>query len=254
MPTPPTGTATTPAADVKPDAGAALAKAGHDNAGKAAAGARDGTAKETEHLTDQATATPEERPAPQPTPAPANDAGSLAAAAASGTGTAPQAQAQATTAAASSPRAAPVPIAPEALGLAIARHVADGQKVFEISLAPEELGRVDVRLEFAEDGRVTAHVYADRAETLGLLQRDRAELARSLTGQGLNTDTTSLNFALRDGSSSGGGNTGGDSGTGTGSGGRRGRGRDTSSGDSLGRIEAARRPQAAGSRALDIEV
>ncbi|MFA5123373.1 flagellar hook-length control protein FliK [Zavarzinia sp.] len=258
VPTTTSGAVSAPTAEVKPDPGTALAKAGHDNGGKAAAGAREDAAKETERLADQAAAAPADRPAPQPAPTPASDAGSLAAAAASGTGTTPQAPAQApaqaATTAAPSPRAAPVPVAPEALGLAIARHVADGQKVFEISLAPEELGRVDVRLEFAEDGRVTAHVYADRAETLGLLQRDRAELARSLAGQGLNADTTSLNFALRDGSGSSSGGAGNDGGN-SGSGGRRGRGRDTGSGDGLGRIEAtARQSRAAGSRALDIEV
>lgn len=96
------------------------------------------------------------------------------------------------------PRAAPVPLEPQALGLSIMKHAEAGERVFEISLTPDELGRVDVRLEFADDGRLTAHVYAERPETLALLERDRSELARVLSAQGMTSDNASLNFALRD--------------------------------------------------------
>ncbi|WP_133636819.1 flagellar hook-length control protein FliK [Zavarzinia compransoris] len=108
-------------------------------------------------------------------------------------------QAVAPAAHAAAPRPAPVPLEPEALGLSIARHAAEGEDVFEISLSPDELGRIDIRLHIAEDGKVSAHIQAERPETLGLLQRDRAELARVLGGQGLNADPSTLNFTLRDG-------------------------------------------------------
>lgn len=96
-------------------------------------------------------------------------------------------------------RSRPVPLEPEALGLAISRHAAEGEDVFDISLTPDELGRIDVRLHIGEDGRVTAHIQADRPETLSLLQRDRSELARALGQQGMNADQSNLQFSLRDG-------------------------------------------------------
>ena len=101
--------------------------------------------------------------------------------------------------AATASRSRPVPLEPEALGLAIARHAAEGEDVFDITLTPDELGRIDVRLQIGEDGRISAHIQADRPETLSLLQRDRTELARALGQQGMNADQSSLQFSLRDG-------------------------------------------------------
>ncbi|MDD3445539.1 MAG: flagellar hook-length control protein FliK, partial [Zavarzinia sp.] len=129
--------------------------------------------------------------------------------------------------------------------------------VFEISLTPDELGRIDVRLEIGEDGRVTAHVAADRPETLALLQRDRSELARALSGQGLNADQANLNFTLRDASGSGANAQGFAPGSGNGGNGgqggeRRGRPR---GGAALAALEAAApRPATTRSRAIDIAV
>lgn len=121
------------------------------------------------------------------------------------------------------PRATYVPLEPEALSVAIARHIDDGNHVFEISLTPDDLGRVDVRLEVDEQGRMTAQVYAERPETLKLLQQDRAELIRSLAAQSPAAQNATVNFSLRDGSSGQGGQGGGQQQNGEG--GQRGRGR-----------------------------
>jgi flagellar hook-length control protein FliK len=184
----------------KPPAGGVEAAAGPDPREVMASAAKEGAeaaAKADGSDTarppaDTAAATPEAPPAPAPT---ADN--SLLAAAGTGTPTVTPPPASPTHEAAA-PRAAPVPLTPQALGLSIAKHAAAGEKVFEISLTPDDLGRIDVRLEFADDGRLTAHVFADRPETLHLLERDRGELARALGGQGLPADGSSLNFALRD--------------------------------------------------------
>jgi len=63
---------------------------------------------------------------------------------------------------------------------------------------PPELGRIDVKLEFGRDGRMTANLSVERAETLDLLLRDARALERALAGSGLNTDKDSLNFSLKD--------------------------------------------------------
>lgn len=88
-----------------------------------------------------------------------------------------------------------------AIALQIAKHVAKGVSTFEIRLDPAELGRVDVKLELAQDGRVTAHLAVERPETLDLLQRDAKALEQALRDAGLDTDDASLEFSLNDGSS-----------------------------------------------------
>ncbi len=88
-----------------------------------------------------------------------------------------------------------------AIALQIAKHVAKGVSTFEIRLDPAELGRVDVKLELAQDGRVTAHLAIERPETLDLLQRDAKALEQALRDAGLDTDDASLEFSLNDGSS-----------------------------------------------------
>jgi flagellar hook-length control protein FliK len=70
----------------------------------------------------------------------------------------------------------------------------DGGGKISIKLNPEELGRVDVKLDIGRDGIVRATVMADRPETLDLLQRDARGLERALQEAGLKTDGQSLNF------------------------------------------------------------
>ncbi|MCP5431959.1 MAG: flagellar hook-length control protein FliK [Alphaproteobacteria bacterium] len=84
------------------------------------------------------------------------------------------------------------------LGLAIARQASDGRTHFQIRLDPPELGRIDVRLEFAADGRLHAALTADRPETLELLQRDARALEKSLADSGLKSDQGGLSFSLRE--------------------------------------------------------
>ena len=57
---------------------------------------------------------------------------------------------------------------------------------------------IEVKLEVTQDGRVTATVIADKADTLDMLQRDSRALERALQEAGLHTDSESLNFGLRD--------------------------------------------------------
>lgn len=77
------------------------------------------------------------------------------------------------------------------------RGLQTGQDRMTIQLRPEELGRIDIRLEFGQDGRVAARVTADNPLTLELLQRDQRSLERALNDAGLKTDSTSLSFNLR---------------------------------------------------------
>jgi flagellar hook-length control protein FliK len=73
---------------------------------------------------------------------------------------------------------------------------ADMDKI-EIRLRPESLGRVEVSLEVARDGRVVAAVTADSRDTLELLRADARGLERALQDAGLKADSGSLSFSLR---------------------------------------------------------
>jgi hypothetical protein len=79
-----------------------------------------------------------------------------------------------------------------------------GQERINIRLHPAELGRIEVKLEWAEDGVLRAMISAERSDTLDLLQRDSRALGRALQEAGISTDSGSLSFDLR-GQAEGGG-------------------------------------------------
>lgn len=102
---------------------------------------------------------------------------------------------------------------PSALNLSapLANHVAtqvavhighalrDGQNEFKIRLDPPELGRIDVKLEMHQDGRVSAILAADNEQTLQLFERHHGLLERALQEAGLKADAGSLSFTLSGG-------------------------------------------------------
>ena len=79
----------------------------------------------------------------------------------------------------------------------ITKAVADGLDKINIQLRPEELGRVEVKLEVNNHGRVSAHIVADRPETLELLRNDARSLEKALQEAGFDTGSGDLSFDLR---------------------------------------------------------
>ena len=73
----------------------------------------------------------------------------------------------------------------------------DGNGSISMQLRPEELGRIDIKLDIDQQGLVNATITADRPQTLELLQRDSRSLERALQDAGLQTDSGSLSFNLR---------------------------------------------------------
>jgi flagellar hook-length control protein FliK len=85
------------------------------------------------------------------------------------------------------------------IGLQIAKAVPGRVAKMMVQLEPAQLGRVEVRLEFGQDNRLTAlMIAAERPETLEALQRDTRALERSLEAAGLRLDDQSLSFSLAD--------------------------------------------------------
>ncbi|MEO5336388.1 MAG: flagellar hook-length control protein FliK [Magnetospirillum sp. WYHS-4] len=80
----------------------------------------------------------------------------------------------------------------------ITKALQDGNDRISISLKPASLGRIEVSMELAQDGRLTAVVTADNKDTLDLLQRDARNLQQALEDAGLHLDSGSLSFNLRE--------------------------------------------------------
>lgn len=98
----------------------------------------------------------------------------------------------------SSPNAPAVRAAVPAVAVEIAAQARDGNRQFTIQLDPPELGRVDVRLDIARDGAMTAKLVVDRPETLDLLVRDARALERTLQENGFRLDEDGVQYQLRD--------------------------------------------------------
>src|SRR5690606_1735187 len=92
----------------------------------------------------------------------------------------------------------PTQVPAAAIALQMARNLQKGVSRFDIRLDPPEMGRIDVRMEVRKDGHVVAHMTVERPETLDLLQRDARALQQALNNAGLQADSDSLNFTLRD--------------------------------------------------------
>jgi flagellar hook-length control protein FliK len=114
-----------------------------------------------------------------------------------------------------------------------------------VALEPEELGRVEIRVERggAEGEGSTVRVVAERPETLALLQRDARQLDRALQGAGIALAEGAMQFSL----SGGEGRAAGDGAKNSGGGGAR-RDRAVAPEPTL---QPARPPRAAGPNPLD---
>lgn len=92
------------------------------------------------------------------------------------------------------------------VGVAIARALDGGpdglRDALLIRLDPREMGRIDVRMGFDEDGTLRAVVSADQPAALDLLRRESTHLDRALSDAGVRADAQSLRF---DTSANGGG-------------------------------------------------
>ena len=80
------------------------------------------------------------------------------------------------------------------LGVVIERQLRGGEDAIAIRLDPAELGRVHIRLAFAEDGSVRAHIRAEQPQALELLRREAGDLVRTLSDAGLRADPQGLRF------------------------------------------------------------
>lgn len=79
----------------------------------------------------------------------------------------------------------------------INKQVKDGGDTIKVQLKPVELGQIEIKLELAQDGRVTGVVTAENKDTLAMLKNDARSLEKALSEAGLKADAGSLSFNLR---------------------------------------------------------
>lgn len=83
------------------------------------------------------------------------------------------------------------------------RHaIRDGVDRITIQLNPNELGRVEVKMDIVADGMSQVSFLVDKQETFDLLQRDARTLERMLQDAGVRADAGSMQFNLRQDSQS----------------------------------------------------
>ncbi|MBT4890264.1 MAG: hypothetical protein HON65_12000 [Rhodospirillales bacterium] len=80
----------------------------------------------------------------------------------------------------------------------ITKAIASGMDKITVQLRPDNLGRVEVKLEVGSNGKVSATIIADRPETIELLRNDSRNLEKALQDAGLDANANDLNFSLRD--------------------------------------------------------
>jgi flagellar hook-length control protein FliK len=92
--------------------------------------------------------------------------------------------------------AAETPSPADQVSIRLLHAVAEGKRTIQMHLHPAELGTIDVKMQWQGD-RLTAQFQVDRPETLQLLQREVPALERTLNQAGVNVDSGSLSFSLR---------------------------------------------------------
>jgi hypothetical protein len=80
--------------------------------------------------------------------------------------------------------------------LQLGRGAKSGTDQMTLQLQPAELGRINIKLTFAEDGSVKGTVLASNASTLDMLTKDSRNLERALQDAGLRADAGSLQFGM----------------------------------------------------------
>lgn len=82
-------------------------------------------------------------------------------------------------------------------GLAIVHRIRQGGEDLMIRVAPAELGVIDVRLSFDDQGSVRAVFAADSPAVVDLLRSASADLGRAVSQGGVPTDAASFRFESR---------------------------------------------------------
>lgn len=76
----------------------------------------------------------------------------------------------------------------EQMNASIKKNIQSDKTEFTIKLKPIELGDINIKLEFAHDGKVQTVINVEKSETLDMLQKDTKTLEKMLKDAGLNNN------------------------------------------------------------------
>ena len=94
------------------------------------------------------------------------------------------------------------PSANEQIAFSIKSGLSDGKSKISLQLRPEQLGRVDIKIEVTHDGRTTVVVGTERSDTHDMLAKDPRQLAQQLEDAGLDLDSTDISYNMFNGDDS----------------------------------------------------
>jgi hypothetical protein len=76
-------------------------------------------------------------------------------------------------------------------------NVSRKDNILDLRLEPAALGKVQIKFDFAADGKTNVMVIADRQETLDMMKRDTDSIQKLLSDNGIKAESGSLSFNLR---------------------------------------------------------
>ena len=85
----------------------------------------------------------------------------------------------------------------EQIKVNITKSAIKGVDTIDIQLKPEDLGKIQIRMHIAKDGKLHADIISSRPETMDLLQKDLSGLQKAFNDAGYDTDSRSFNFSFQ---------------------------------------------------------
>ncbi len=85
----------------------------------------------------------------------------------------------------------------EQIKVNITKSAVKGVDTIDIQLKPEDLGKIQIKMHIAKDGRLHAEIISSRPETMDMLQKDIAGLEKAFNDAGYDTDSRSFNFSFQ---------------------------------------------------------
>lgn len=85
----------------------------------------------------------------------------------------------------------------EQIKVNITKSAVKGVDTIDIQLKPEDLGKIQIKMHIAKDGRLHADIIASRPETIDMLQKDISGLEKAFNDAGYNADSRSFNFSFQ---------------------------------------------------------
>lgn len=76
-------------------------------------------------------------------------------------------------------------------------QLTNGKQHITVELQPESMGRVDVKVQWGNDGNTQITISAERKETLDALKADAGGLQKALADSGIKTDAGTLQFSFK---------------------------------------------------------